>query len=161
MSKITRRRFITATSSLALLPSINGQESEALTGYSPGNVLSKIDGLDLLNLWGKQPEHNQQLYSLIEAVLSKSTRNTFADVSRDPKVLQFCERHRIHHLGGPMLGCVTTSGAKVWVRTVKPSNVEVRLKKDGEETTYGPVRSSEESDLVACVPVTGLQAGTS
>jgi alkaline phosphatase D len=161
MSKITRRRFITATSSLALLPSINGQESEALTGYSPGNVLSKIDGLDLLNLWGKQPEHNQQLYSLIEAVLSKSTRNTFADVSRDPKVLQFCERHRIRHLGGPMLGCVTTSGAKVWVRTVKPSNVEVRLKKDGEETTYGPVRSSEESDLVACVPVTGLQAGTS
>ena len=161
MSKITRRRFIAATSSLALLPSVNGQETEALTGYSPGNVLSKIDGLDLLNLWGKQPEDKQQLYTLIEAALSKSTRNTFADVSRDHKVLEFCRQRRIRHLGGPMLGCVTESGARVWVRTVKPSDVDVRLVINGKEQVFGPVRSSEASDLVACVPVTGLKAGWS
>jgi len=161
MSKITRRRFMAATSSLAFLPSVHGQETEPLTGYSPGNVLSKIDGLDLLNLWGKQPEFKQELYTLIEAVLSKSTRNTFADVSRDSKVQKFCERHRIRHLGGPMLGCVTESGAKVWIRTIKPADVDVRVILDGKERVFGPVRSSEASDLVACVPVTGLQAGWS
>lgn len=73
-----------ATSSLALVPPMRGAESVELNGYSPGNLLSKIDGLDLLNLWGEQPEVSQKLYKLIEAVLTKSTRQTFAEVSRDP-----------------------------------------------------------------------------
>lgn len=161
MSKITRRKFIAATSSLALIPSIRAEDAVELSGYSPGNVLSKIDGLDLLNLWGKQPEKKQELYTLIESVLSKSTHHTYAEVSRDSSVQQFCEKHKIAHLGGPMLGCVTETGAKVWVRTVKPAKVEVRLEKEGKEVVFGPVRSSAESDLVADVPVTDLQPGTS
>ena len=52
MTKMTRRMFM-AASSVALAEAAMAQEPVALTGYSKGNQLSKIDGLELLNLWGE------------------------------------------------------------------------------------------------------------
>ena len=150
-----------AASSVALAEAVMAQEPVALTGYSPGKVLSKIDGLDLLNLWGDQPEPVQNLYRLIDSVLSADKKATYADVSRNKAVQRFCKDHNVLHLGGPMLGCITETSAKVWVRTVRPAKVEVRVTIDGSETTYGPVRSTRESDLVSIVPVTGLKPGIS
>jgi len=150
-----------AASSIALAEAVMAQEPVALTGYSKGNKLSKIDGLELLNLWGEQPELVQNLYELIDSIMSADREATYADVSRDETVQRFCKDHNVLHLGGPMLGCITETSAKVWVRTVRPSKVEVRITIDGAETTYGPVLSTEESDLVSIVPAAGLKPGIS
>jgi alkaline phosphatase D len=160
MKTMTRRMFM-AASSVALAEAVMAQEAVALTGYSAGNKLSKINGLELLNLWGEQPEALQSLYKLIDAVLSVDRKASYADVSRNKKVLQFCKDHNVLHLGGPMLGCITETSAKLWVRTVRPAKVKVRVNIDGAEATYGPVLSTEASDLVSIVPVTGLKPGVS
>jgi alkaline phosphatase D len=59
-----------------------------------------------------------------------------------------------------MLGAVQPDGAHVWLRTLQPSQVEVRVMVDGQERVFGPVPSTSESDLTAVVPVTGLKPGT-
>jgi alkaline phosphatase D len=159
MGSMTRRTFMAAAASFAVAKAVPAKESAPLTGYSPGNVLSKIDGLELLNLWGNQPEQVQKLYTLIDAALSADRHATYSEVSRDEAVQQFCEEHGVMHLGGPMLGCITESSAKVWVRTVRPSKVEVRVTDEDTASSHGPVSSTEESDLVGIVPVTGLEPG--
>ena len=60
-----------------------------------------------------------------------------------------------------MLGCVTQNGVKVWVRTVRPAKVKVKIKMKGSSKIFGPEESSEESDLVASVQVDGLKPGKS
>ena len=159
LTKVTRREFVAAASLVACGKTVQSQKNPALTGYSPGNLLSKIDGLELLNLWGDRPEAVQELYTLIDSVVSADRQATYADVSRDKAVQQFCRDHNILHLGGPMLGCITETSARVWVRTVRPASVAVRVTVDGSKTIHGPVASTEESDLVSLVPVTGLKPG--
>lgn len=135
------------------------QKPAKLTGYSPGKFLSKIDGLELLNLWGDMPDSIQGLYSAIEGVLLRDRLATFSDVGRDAKVQERCKSMGLKHFGGPMLGCIGEQSVKVWVRTCKPANVEVRIRLGNVEKKFGPVVSTEESDLVATVPVEGLEAG--
>ncbi|MFP6582692.1 MAG: alkaline phosphatase D family protein, partial [Candidatus Hydrogenedentota bacterium] len=125
------------------------------------NVLSKIDGLELLNLWGDQPRSIQKLYTIIDTVLSWDRKTTYAEVSRDSAVQKICKDHDIRHLGGPMLGCISETGANVWIRTTKPAKVEVQVTVGGTQVTHGPVGSTNKSDLVAIVPVTGLKPGVS
>ncbi len=159
MKEMTRRTFMAASSAVFAGVAV-AQKPTALDGYSAGKHLSKINGLELLNLWGEQLEPVQKLYTLIDSVLSANKDATYADVSRDEAVQQFCNDHNVLHLGGPMLGCITDTSARVWVRTVQPAEVTVRVAIDGSETDYGPVRSTEDSDLVSIVSVTGLKPGT-
>ena len=72
------------------------------------------------------------------------------DVSADPDIQRICKENGIDLLGGPMLGSVSEDGASVWVRTVRPAQVEVRVTTDGSEKTFGPVASSAETDLTGC-----------
>lgn len=162
MNKISRRTFIATTSSLAVANSLpSAEHALQLDGYSPGKLLSKIEGLDLLNLWGKRPEKVQELYTLIDAALSKSKDRTFADVGRDEAVQAFCKHHDVLHLGGPMLGCISETSARVWIRTTEPAEVKVHVIVDGARKTFGPIHSTNETDLVAVVPVSGLIPGES
>ncbi len=112
--------------------------------------------LQILNLFGEKPKEVVELYSAIYNALATDPRATFKTVSEDEKVRALVEGQRIVHLGGPMLGEITESSAKIWVRTVKPASVEVKA----GEKTFGPVKSSFETDLTAIVPVTGLKPGT-
>ena len=123
-------------------------------------ALSLEGNLYLLNMWGEQPARVNELYRLAFEILEQDKDNTFADVSRHAGFRELCRKYGVVHLGGPMLGSVTTNGAKVWVRTVKPSKVEVRLLSEGHERIFGPVESTDAGDLVAIVPVAGLQPGT-
>ena len=117
-------------------------------------------GKRLLNEWGERPEAVQQLYEAAFRALAARRDASFADVAADPQVQRLCQEHGIVHLGGPMLGCVDAQGAKVWLRTLRPAEVAVHLTVDGIEKTFGPVRSSIQTDLTAVVPVTGLKPGT-
>jgi alkaline phosphatase D len=116
--------------------------------------------LEILNLWEKQPEAVNQLYTAIYHALAGDPKAGFATVAADATVRALCEAQGITHFGGPMLGCLAADGAKVWLRTTRPAKVEVRVVVDGSEKSFGPVESTAESDLVAIVPVSGLKPGT-
>ncbi|MEA3364476.1 MAG: hypothetical protein U9Q79_02450 [Candidatus Hydrogenedentes bacterium] len=117
-------------------------------------------GLAILNLFEEQPEPVQQLYKAAYNIFAVDPDATFMDISENPAVQRICRENDITHLGGPLLGSVTSNSAKVWIRTLKPADVEVRFTIKGEERSYGPVRSSAESDLSAVVSVTNLEPAT-
>lgn len=116
--------------------------------------------LGILNLFEEQPEPVQQLYEAAYNVFAADPDATFLDLWKNPAVQGICREHNITHLGGPMLGSITANSAKVWLRTLKPAEVEVRVPINGDERSYGPVRSSAESDLSSVVSVTNLEPST-
>ena len=115
--------------------------------------------LKVLGFWGKQPELEEP-YAAAFALLEKNRKASFADVAADPLFQELSHKANLKVLGGPMLGVVSEHGAKVWLRTLKPAKVEVRLVSGGKEKVFGPVQSLPETDLTAVVEVTGLPAGT-
>jgi alkaline phosphatase D len=116
--------------------------------------------LQILNLWDPKPDPVIKLYTAIYNALATDPEASFATVADDEVVQALCMEQGITHFGGPMLGCLAPDGAKVWLRTTRPAKVEVKIKVNGEEKSFGPVQSTLESDLTAIVPVTGLAAGT-
>lgn len=125
-----------------------------------GNLAS---ALFLLTDYGAETRQERlDLYSACYNVLAKDTVNaSFADVAADADVQRLAKKQGVVLLGGPMLGCVTQESATVWLRTIRPAEVFVFVTINGKERVFGPVASTDESDLVAIVPVTGLEAGKS
>jgi alkaline phosphatase D len=122
---------------------------------------SSLEGsLYILNLCEEQPEHIQQIYKTAFELLEKDPRNSFADLANHDLFVQLCRENGITHSGGPMLGNASSEGADIWIRTLTPSNVEVRVTADGKVKSFGPAASTLQSDLVAVVKVTGLKANT-
>lgn len=107
------------------------------------------------------PEHRVKLYEAVHDALAARPDANYMDVSNDLAVREICKQHGIEAFGGPMLGAVRSDGAAVWVRTVRPAKVEVRVKVGAEQKAFGPVASTAASDLTAVVQVTGLAPGTS
>jgi len=110
----------------------------------------------LLNQWGPQPQAVRDLYRAAYNVLAADPDASHASLAGDAGVRKIGVKYGIVHLGGPMLGQVTSSGASVWIRTLAPARVEVRVMIDGEEKPFGPVASSAATDMTAVVDVTGL-----
>ncbi|HPX42520.1 MAG TPA: hypothetical protein PLF51_18925, partial [Candidatus Hydrogenedentes bacterium] len=131
--------------------------AQVLEGTSKGDLESN---LSVLNLFETRPEPVQRFYAAAYGVLAADPRATFVAVCGDPEVQRLCSELGLTHLGGPMLGAVTADGARVWLRTVGPASVEVRVTVNGEERAFGPVQSSAATDLVAVVPVAGLEPAT-
>jgi len=116
--------------------------------------------LALLNLWGEQPEKTNRLYTAAFKVLEAKKDATYADVAADSEVRQLCDSQSITHLGGPMLGSVSSTGVRVWIRTLRAAVVQVEVTVNGSVKRFGPVKSGPDTDMVAIVPVTGLEPAT-
>jgi len=78
-------------------------------------------------------------------------------------------KHKIKLFGGPMLGCVTDTSAKIWVRTPAEASVEVVvIEMDGTippkaadwRMTSNVAKTTKASDLTAIVELTGLKPYT-
>ncbi len=123
--------------------------------------LRQAGNLQLLNLWGEQPAVIQSFYQAAFDVLEAYPFAGYAALSQDSAVRRLGKACSLTHLGGPMLGDVTSQGAKVWVRTLYPARVEIRVAADHGEKKFGPVKSTVENDLSAVVEVTGLKPATS
>ena len=72
-------------------------------------------------------------------------------------------KHKIKLFGGPMLGCVTDTSAKFWVRTPGEASIEVIVTRPGNAAPglrSKIVKTTKASDLTAIAEVTGLQPAT-
>ncbi|MCC5932390.1 MAG: alkaline phosphatase D family protein [Cyclobacteriaceae bacterium] len=120
-----------------------------------------LDGsLYILNMWGKQDSYRQEIFKMAFNILEKEKSSSFSDLYKNRKFRQLCKKHGVVHLGGPMLGDITADGVKIWVQTLKPSKVEIRVGTDKGEQSFGPVFSKIEEDLAVIIQVSGLKAGT-
>jgi alkaline phosphatase D len=123
-------------------------------------VTKKTDNRTLLNLWGEQPELIRNLYDAAYNVFSLNSEAKYSDLASDKTVKRILEDNNIVHYGGPMLGQISPEGVSVWLRTVKPSTVEIRIGIEGKDMKFGPAFSSDKTDLSATVSIKGLKPET-
>ena len=129
-------------------------------GYVENHSGTLENCLTELGQFKRPPDEVFALFGAAYQALATRRDATFMDVSADPDVQRICRENSIDLLGGPMLGSVREDGVSVWVRTVRPAKVEVRVAADGSEKIYGPVASSAATDLSAVIHVTGLAPST-
>ena len=111
---------------------------------------------DLLNR-APQPGPVQAFFAVAHQAMEANPKARLAEVTA---IRQTADKNGLTHLGGPMLGCISPDGVRVWVRTVRPAKVTVLVQAAGGERRFGPVASTVDSDLTAVVPVTGLKPAT-
>lgn len=99
-------------------------------------------------------------YEMAYRLLVANPKASFADLSRDAEFRALFDKLQSPCLGGPMLGRVSSHSACVWVRTIEPADVSVVVTIDEKTVSYGPVRSTIETDLSAVVCVDGLAPST-
>lgn len=159
-----RRRFIKTAAGMGLACAW-GFDGLAADGIDKQHAkLSKrglASSLSILTMWGEKPQAVLDLYEAIYNALEADTAASLAAAANDPKVKALVGQLGLRHLGGPMLGCLGSDHASVWVRTAQPAEVSVVADFEGGQRTFGPVRTSVESDLVARVRVEGLAPGSS
>jgi len=86
-----------------------------------------------------------------------------ADIVASPGMVAHIEKHKLKLLGGPMLGCLSDTSARVWVRTVRPAQVQVLVSERADlSLPHGSqkVRSTRKADLTALVDLDGLKPWT-
>jgi alkaline phosphatase D len=89
--------------------------------------------------------------------------NSLAKVYTDKKLTALVKKHDLRLFGGPMLGCVTDSSARIWVRTPAPAEVQVVLSANADLSDpikSKAVRTGSEADLTAIMKVSGLKPNT-
>ncbi len=157
--------FMAGAAGLAAPTKENPRRAQANAAASPAPRKVNKQGdlasnLELLKQWVPPSEAALRLYTAAYKILAAAPGATFLDVGRDPEIQRICRDHGIVHLGGPMLGALTENSVNVWLRTLQPGAVEVRVTIAGVEKTFGPVFSTAATDLAAVVPVSGLQPAT-
>jgi len=73
------------------------------------------------------------------------------------------EKYAVELLHGPMLGCVTGSSAKFWVRTANEVTAEVIVKTAGTDDSFqrrAAGKTSSKRDFTTVLSVEGLKPGT-
>lgn len=103
-----------------------------------------------------QPASVQEFFAVARKAFGEHPRARFADLA---EIREAAESAGLTHLGGPLLGCLSDEGVRIWVRTVKPAQVSVVVQTPEGERSFGPTLSTAESDLTAVVTVSGLKPG--
>lgn len=123
-----------------------------------GHPMNKdTDNRAIIDYWETQYEDGKSVYDAAYKVLSGDRHATYHDVSRDDAFRKLSNNHGVEKLGGPMLGNVQPDAISVWLRTLKPSKVEVEVFREGYKEIFGPVYSTPETDLACIVDISGLR----
>lgn len=156
----TRRLFIQSAFSAAassLARPVGSAAEEAAAGPRPLDLNAAHKGsveIDRRILDLSDPPRNvRDFFAEARRAFEASPKAAFADL---PALGEAASRHGLSLLGGPMLGALSSDGARVWVRTIRPAGVEVVVRTPGGERRYGPVATTVAGDLAASVLVTGL-----
>ncbi|MEY3895498.1 MAG: hypothetical protein RLZZ214_1017, partial [Verrucomicrobiota bacterium] len=95
-------------------------------------------------------------FKAVRLVLEANRQSRIAD---QPTIAVAAEAAGLVLTGGPMLGLTPEGEHTVWVRTAIPAKVEVKAQTANGSKTFGPVASTEKSDLTAIIPVEGTVPG--
>ncbi|MGE4550509.1 MAG: hypothetical protein AAEJ57_03895, partial [Opitutales bacterium] len=83
---------------------------------------------------------------------------------KDPALQAILKQHEIELFGGPMLGDVTSTSAKFWLRATRPSEVTVKVTKVSQNkpplSFSAKAQATEASDLTVVLDVNGLKPFT-
>jgi alkaline phosphatase D len=89
-------------------------------------------------------------------------RDLLKPLTSSPQFKVLAEKYAVELLHGPMLGCLTESSARFWIRTVNEVTVEVIVKSAGSGDSLQvreAGKTSDTRDFTAVIPVEGLKPG--
>ncbi len=144
-----RDQFILGSTAFGLLAPLARAEYEYHKKLNNGSFNASLQSFSFN---GKRPQATIDYLTTAFKKIGEKQDGTVVELMKDPEFQKQCELLGLTHLGGPMLGCISETGASIWVRTLKPSEVSVVV--NGK--TFGPVKSSVDSDLTAIVKIDGL-----
>lgn len=110
---------------------------------------------------GKISPEDQMLYLWAETALAGKKSDSYSSLGNNRWFQSYCSENSIVHMGGPMLGNISPNSADVWVRTVKPDTIFIKVKIGDNWKNVEPVITSEASELAGVVKITGLKPNTS
>ena len=162
---ITRRDFLISTTAAAV--ALHRRPALAAEAHSTAPRINvslpqahkgtpAID-MDLLNSYDRQPESVRRFFAEARAVFDADRQARFAG---NHELKAAADRYGVKHLGGPMLGNVGHDRAALWLRTVRPAQIHVKLSGPDGVWKSRPVFSSADTDLSAVVPLTSLRPET-
>ena len=79
-------------------------------------------------------------------------------------MVSLIEKHKLTLFGGPMLGCVTDTSARFWVRTPGSGKVQAIIGKGGNSSKLrktNTVQTGPDSDYVALLDIKNLTPNSS
>lgn len=96
-------------------------------------------------------------YLLETMYKTKNTDDGLNAVVNTERFKELMEKHDLRLFGGPMLGCVTDSSARFWVRTIGPATVQVVA----GDLKSAAVQTGPDTDYTAILDLNGLKPLTS
>ncbi len=90
-------------------------------------------------------------------------RNMFAPLTGSKKFRDYAASYNIELIHGPMLGDVTASSVKIWVRTAHQTPVAVRYSQSDDMTGGAlskAIKTDTDADFTAVVNLAGLESNT-
>ena len=121
----------------------------------------RTDNISILEYWDRNTPEELKLYKIAYKILSDNKNANFKDLVSNKEFMDLCEEYKVHILGGPLLGDVSSTGVSIWVRSVKPSKIEVELIDGKNKFKSLPAYSSFESDLTTIIKHEKLKPLTS
>lgn len=117
---------------------------------------------------GKQEEAVEHMKKALELGLSPGrflggTKTGLEGLRDHPAMNELKKKHENELVHGPMLGSVTGTSAKIWVRTADAVDVRVKYSTDEnieEGLVTAATRTSEESDFTAVITIQDLNSAT-
>jgi alkaline phosphatase D len=149
------------TGSLFLFLGLFSQSRAQHFGQQEHPMNKNSDNRKILSYWNTTTAEDQILYESAFQVLSADKYASYADLLGSSSFKSLVRKQNRRVLAGPMLGQVSSDGAVVWVRTLLPSKIEVRVEKDNITSVYGPVFSKNETELTAEIPINDLKSSSS
>ena len=123
-----------------------------------GHSMNKLtDNRDILSFWGTTKEADKKLYEEAYKVLSAEKQADYSELMKSEAFKKLAQDQNRKILAGPMLGQIKPTSASVWVRTLSPAKVEVKVEGKEGNFIYGPVYTSTATDLAGLVEITGLK----
>jgi len=102
---------------------------------------------------------------LVEALYNvKDADAGLPSLQENARFLELINKHDLKLFGGPMVGSVTESSARIWLRTSRPSTVQVRYReagKDGPWKSTAEVRTDPATDYTTTIGLQDLSSWTS
>ncbi len=147
------------------------QAIESLNQYLEANP-NDLESLYLLTLAyvteGNLEQATQHMQEAVDAGLPfgrfvAGPREVFAPLYETSEYQELKKQYNPRLIHGPMLGCVNSHSARVWVRTADEANVRVVVCEAENAATRiesDTVRTAKENDYTAIVPVNGLKPNT-
>jgi alkaline phosphatase D len=138
--------FITATCFLIVLSSVSSAKPPIPTPADTP-MMGEVDAYLLENL-----------YSVEE------TDTGLARIVSEPRFQELVQKHDLKLFGGPVLGTVTDSTARFWLRTPGPATVQVVVKKEKDasaEMKTDRMRTQAHSDFSTILEIKNLMPSTS